>query len=99
MINPMDLTGKHIVVTGASSGLGRQTCITLSQLGARVSLLARNAEKLKETLSLMEGTEHKVYPYDVTQTDGIEGWLNKLWMPTERSMDLSMQRGLVHPNR
>ena len=46
MINPMDLTGKHFVVTGASSGLGRQTCITMSQLGAKLSLIARNEEGL-----------------------------------------------------
>lgn len=72
MFNPMDLTGRHIVVTGASSGLGRQTCITLSRLGAKVSLIARNEEKLKETVSLMEGTGHFVYPFDITQIDEIE---------------------------
>lgn len=72
MFNPMDLSGRHIVVTGASSGLGRQTCITLSQLGAKVSLIARNEEKLKETVSLMEGTGHYIYPFDITQIDGIE---------------------------
>lgn len=72
MFNPMDLSGRHIVVTGASSGLGRQTCITLSQLGAKVSLIARNEEKLKETVSMMEGTGHYIYPFDITQIDGIE---------------------------
>jgi NAD(P)-dependent dehydrogenase (short-subunit alcohol dehydrogenase family) len=72
MYNPMDLTGRHIVVTGASSGLGRQTCITLSQLGAKVSLIARNESKLKETISLMEGTGHFVCPFDITQIDGLE---------------------------
>lgn len=72
MFNPMDLTGRHIVMTGASSGLGRQTCITLSRLGAKVSLIARNEEKLKETVSLMEGTGHYIYPFDITQIDGIE---------------------------
>lgn len=72
MFNPMDLTGRHIVVTGASSGLGRQTCITLSKLGAKVSLIARNEEKLKETVSLMEGVGHYIYPFDITQIDGIE---------------------------
>ena len=72
MFNPMDLTGRHIVVTGASSGLGRQTCITLSRLGAKVSLIARNEEKLKETVSLMEGVGHYIYPFDITQIDGIE---------------------------
>ena len=72
MINPMDLTGKHIVVTGASSGLGRQTSITLSRLGAKVSLVARNAERLKETVSFMEGTEHFVFPFDITEIEGLE---------------------------
>lgn len=72
MFNPMDLTGRHIVVTGASSGLGRQTCITLSQLGAKVSLIARNEEKLKETVSLMEGAGHYIYPFDITRIDAIE---------------------------
>lgn len=72
MFNPMDLTCRHIVVTGASSGLGRQTSITLSQLGAKVSLIARNEEKLKKTVSLMEGPGHFVYPFDITQIDAIE---------------------------
>ncbi len=72
MINPMELTGKHFVVTGASSGLGRQTCITLSQLGARLSLIARNEEQLKQTISLMEGTGHAFFPFDVTNIEAIE---------------------------
>ena len=72
MINPMDLTGKHFLVTGASSGLGRQTCITLSQLGARISLLARNEEHLKQTISQMEGVNHLVFPFDVSHIEEIE---------------------------
>lgn len=78
MINPMDLTGKLIVVTGASSGLGRQTCITISRLGAKVILISRNEEKLKETLSMMEGTGHSVYPFDVTNIEGIEDLVTKI---------------------
>ena len=39
MINPMELTGKRIMVTGASSGIGRETAILLSNLGAQVVLL------------------------------------------------------------
>ncbi len=72
MINPMDLTGKRFVVTGASSGLGRQVCITLSRLGANVSLIARTEEKLKGTVELMDAGNHDYYPYDLTQVDGIE---------------------------
>ena len=39
MINPMELTGRRIMVTGASSGIGRETAILLSNLGAQVVLL------------------------------------------------------------
>ena len=38
MINPMELTGRRIMVTGASSGIGRETAILLSNLGAQVVL-------------------------------------------------------------
>ena len=78
MFNPMELTGRHIVVTGASSGLGRQTCITLSLLGAKVSLIARNEEKLNETVSLMEGTEHLVFPFDITEIEGLEDLIKNI---------------------
>ena len=61
MINPMSLAGKHVVITGASSGIGRAACVQASKLGALVSLVARNEEKLRETISLMEGDYHKLY--------------------------------------
>ena len=49
MNNLIDLTNKHILVVGASSGIGKQTAIILSSVGAKLSLVARNEEKLKET--------------------------------------------------
>ena len=90
MINPMDLTGKHFIVTGASSGLGRQTCITLSQLGARVSLIARNEDKLNETKVLMEGTGHIIFSFDIKQIDAIE---NLVKVIVEKNGRIN---GLVH---
>lgn len=78
MINPMDLSGKHILITGASSGIGRATCILCSQLGAKVSMIARNEERLKETLSQMEGEGHAAYAFDLTQIDGIEKLLKHI---------------------
>lgn len=49
-INPFTLLNKTIVVTGASSGIGRQCAITLNQMGAFVILLGRSEERLLETV-------------------------------------------------
>jgi len=67
----MSLEGKRILVTGASSGIGRETAIILSKLGAEVVLLARNRERLEETCRELEGSGHSIYEYDLEQLDGI----------------------------
>lgn len=72
MFNLVDLTGKKIVVTGASQGIGRDTAILLSKLGAQLALVARGEEKLKETLSLLEGEGHKYYLLDISGLNDIE---------------------------
>ena len=56
--NPFSLEGKTILVTGASSGIGRGIAIACSRMGARVIINGRNDVKLSETLSLMEGEDH-----------------------------------------
>ncbi len=43
------LTGKQIIVTGATSGIGEQTAFGLAQLGAGITLISRSAQKLKDT--------------------------------------------------
>ncbi len=73
MINPMDLTGKHILITGGSSGIGRQCAIQASRLGARVSVIARREEELQKTIALMEKpSEHAYFVADLNETDKIE---------------------------
>ena len=71
MYNPFSLEGKTILVTGASSGIGRQCAIDCSKMGAKVVAVARNQERLDETLSQMEGTGHRSYSYDLSDAEGI----------------------------
>ena len=66
MQNPFTLVGKTILVTGASSGIGRGIAIACAGMGACVVLTARNQERLQETLSLLEGDGHVVIPADLT---------------------------------
>jgi len=55
MYNPFTLEGKTILVTGASSGIGRAVAIECAKMGAAVFLNARNEARLRETLSALEG--------------------------------------------
>lgn len=64
--NPFSLEGKIIIVTGASSGIGQQCAIDCSKMGATVILIARNEERLRETLSQMENQhQHLMYSVDL----------------------------------
>lgn len=75
MYNPYSLEGKTILVTGASSGIGRATAIECAKMGARVVLTGRSVERLDETLRLMcESVEggHLVIPADLAKTEGID---------------------------
>ena len=60
MYNPYSLEGKTVLVTGASSGIGRATAVECSKLGAKVVITARNEERLKETLDSLEGDGHQM---------------------------------------
>ncbi|MBB5428129.1 NAD(P)-dependent dehydrogenase (short-subunit alcohol dehydrogenase family) [Paraburkholderia atlantica] len=54
MENPFSLSGKRILVTGASSGIGRQIAISCSQMGAQVVITGRDRERLKQTLEMLD---------------------------------------------
>jgi len=78
MRNPMDLTGRTIVVTGASSGIGRETSILLGELGARLVLVGRRREELERTAASLPPGNHRVEPFDLSGLDGIPGWLKTM---------------------
>ena len=50
MYNPFSLEEKTILVTGASSGIGRGIAIECSKMGAKVVVNGRNEQRLNETL-------------------------------------------------
>ena len=91
MINPFSLEGKKILVTGASSGIGRGIAIECSKMGAKVVLNGRNEERLKETLGMMEGEGHELLVSDLSSPDELQrmadtlpelqGWVNSAGIP------------------
>ena len=66
MKNILTLEGKSIIITGASSGIGRQCAITASQIGATVALIGRDEQRLSETYSQMEPGNHLKVSCDIT---------------------------------
>lgn len=66
MYNPFSLKGKTILVTGASSGIGKATAIECSKLGANVVITGRNEQRLHETLNLLEGEQNMMIVADLT---------------------------------
>lgn len=78
MIQPMDLNNKHILVTGASSGIGRATAILASQLGARLSIIARDEGRLKQTMLALDGCTNSYYSCDLSDTYQIESLIKEI---------------------
>lgn len=72
MYNPFSLEGKSIIITGASSGIGRQCAIDCSKMGAKVALIGRNQERLDDTMHQLDGEGHVMVCYDLTCLDGLK---------------------------
>lgn len=72
MYNPFSLQGKTILVTGASSGIGRASAIECSKLGASVIITARNENRLSNTLQELEGNGHQMFICDLSNEADID---------------------------
>lgn len=72
MQNLIDFSGRQIIIIGASSGIGKQTALTLSSLGARLILVARREDKLREVVTMLEGDGHGFYVADISRLEHIE---------------------------
>lgn len=78
--NPFTLEGKKILITGASSGIGQATAIECSKLGAKVIIIGRNEERLKQTLAQMEGDGHEYMVCDLSNSEDLNRIVSE--MPT-----------------
>jgi len=67
----LDFSGQWVVVTGASSGLGRAIAVELARHGARVVLVGRNEGRLSETASQLGNADHRVLVLDLARHDAI----------------------------
>lgn len=90
MNNPMDFSNKKILVTGASSGIGRAAAVYLSGLGARIAGIGRNEARLLETQSMLKGTGHRVICMDLASVQDMSELFDTI---TEDGVRLD---GIIH---
>ena len=64
--DPFRLHGKTVLVTGASSGIGRAIAVECARVGARIVVAGRDQGRLDETLAQLEGGGHTVFAGDLT---------------------------------
>lgn len=78
MYNPFSLEGKTILITGASSGIGKATAIECSKMGATIIALGRNRERLQETFNQLESVECQQFALDLTDLEEVRAMIDKL---------------------
>lgn len=76
--NPFSLASKTVLITGASSGIGRETALECAHMGASVVLTVRDRDRLDETMSLIEGNDKASIIADLTVADDVERLIEAL---------------------
>lgn len=80
------LAGRLVLVTGASSGIGKVAAVQFSRCGAKLALVGRDPMRLEQTAGLLEGSGHSVHSIDLTQADA----------SAEAVQAIAAQRGTLH---
>lgn len=76
--NPFSLAGKRVLVTGASSGIGKQIALSCAQAGATVVISGRNVERLDATLATLKGPEHMALSLDLCEETAVKSAVSTL---------------------
>lgn len=76
--NPFSLQDKHILITGASSGIGQKTAIECSKLGAKLIITGRDETRLAETLQDLDGEGHISITADLTDPESVQNLLSDI---------------------
>jgi NAD(P)-dependent dehydrogenase (short-subunit alcohol dehydrogenase family) len=78
MTNPFSLKEKNILVTGASSNIGRQIAIRCSEMGGNMVVLGRNEDRLRETYNDLTPTNNQQIVFDLLEQEKIPQLVEKL---------------------
>lgn len=76
-MSPFSLDGKRILVTGASSGIGRACAVRAASLGASIIATGRRDTALQETISNCEGAGHQIEVGDIADPEFIKKLVEK----------------------
>lgn len=91
----LDFAGRWVVVTGASSGLGRAVAIELARHGARAILVGRDQARLTETAAAFADTDHRVLALDLSRHDSIAPEILRIQQETGPIYGLCHAAGVV----
>lgn len=78
IFNPFSLEGKIILITGASSGIGRETAVSCSKMGATVIVTGRDKDRLQETFDNLVGVNHIQILADLTKEEGLSSLISMM---------------------
>lgn len=93
-----DFLGRKVIVTGASSGVGKETAVRLGRAGAQVVAVARREEKLKSVLAQTPGSGHAYRVADVSDFDGFVEAIKEIAASGGRKIDYIVHcAGAVSP--
>ena len=90
-------SGKKFLITGASSGIGRETAILLSKLGAKIVACGRNERRLAETLDACEGEGHLSIVFDVRETASFNDFFKQATADGKKLNGLVYCAGIAPP--